>query len=239
MIRCVAIDDEPIALSIINEYCQRYGDIQLDSFSSPVEGMRHIVENKPEIVFLDIEMNSCNGVELAKQLPEDTILIFTTAYSRYALDGFNVTAIDFLHKPIFYSRFEQAMAKAVAWMKRRSQPIPLRKSITLKAEHRNVVVDLDTVRYIEAMDNYIKVYRRDLPTVISQITMKEVESMLPAEKFIRVHRSFIVPLAVIDSFSNRKIYIHGAVNPIPVGRTYNDSFQSLYNIFKLNNTDSK
>lgn len=234
MIHCVAIDDEPIALSIIKEYCNRYSDIQLDCFSSPVEGMRFIEENNPDIVFLDIEMNSYNGVELAKQLPAGTTLIFTTAYSQYALDGFNVNAVDFLHKPIFYPRFEQAMAKALTWMKKGDESTLLRESVTLKAEHKNVVVTLDSINYIEAMDNYIKVYRRNLPTIISQITMKEMETMLPAEKFIRVHRSFIVPLEVIDRFSNRKIYIHNIAKPIPVGRTYNDSFLNLYNIFKNN-----
>lgn len=234
MIHCVAIDDEPIALSIIKEYCNRYGDIQLECFTSPVEGMRYIEENNPDIVFLDIEMNSYNGVEMAKQLPAGTTLIFTTAYSQYALDGFNVNAVDFLHKPIFYPRFEQAMAKAVTWMKKGGESTSLRESITLKAGHKNVVVSLDSINYIEAMDNYIKVYRRNLPTIISQITMKEMEAMLPSEKFIRVHRSFIVPLDVIDRFSNRKIYIHNVSNPIPVGRTYNDSFLNLYNIFKNN-----
>ena len=105
MIRCVAIDDEPIALSIIQEYCRRYGDIQLECFTSPVLGMECVNASRPDIVFLDIEMNSHNGIELAKELPEGTCLIFTTAFSQYALDGFNVDAVDFLHKPIFYPRF--------------------------------------------------------------------------------------------------------------------------------------
>lgn len=239
MIHCIAIDDEPIALSIINEYCNRYGNITLECFTSPLKGIERINATQPDIVFLDIEMNSHNGIELAKGLPAGTTLIFTTAYSQYAIDGFNVDAVDFLHKPIFYPRFERAVEKALLWRtkirEQQSQP----ESISLKAEHKNVVVALDTVKYIEAMDNYIKVYRQDLPTVISQITMKEVETMLPSEKFIRVHRSFIVPLAAISSFSNKKIYIHNVSKTIPVGRTYNDSFQTLYNIFKTNNTSSK
>ncbi len=236
MIRCVAIDDEPIALSIIREYCSRYdADMHLECFTSPVEGMEYIDRENPEIVFLDVEMNSYNGVELAKRLPPGTTLIFTTAYSQYALDGFNVNAVDFLHKPIFYPRFEQAMVKALAWIDRDGDVTRGRVAITLKAEHKNVVVALDTIVYIEAMDNYIKVFRRDLPTVVSQITMKEIEAMLPSSGFIRVHRSYIVPLDVIDRFSNRKIYIHSVGRPIPVGRTYNDSFIKLYNIFKTSN----
>ena len=233
-LHCIAIDDEPIALSIIKEYCTRYGDIQIDCFTSPVEGMKNISSRHPDIVFLDIEMNSYNGVELARHLPEGTVLIFTTAYSHYALDGFNVNAVDFLHKPIFYPRFEQAMRKAVTLLEKIGDPGRQRESITLKSEHKNVVIALDSIIYIEAMDNYIKVFRRNLPTVVSQITMKEIETILPSERFIRVHRSYIVPLEVIDRFSNRKIYIHNVLNPIPVGRTYNDSFQNLYNLFKNN-----
>ena len=113
MIKCVAIDDEPIALSIIQEYCKRFGDIDLQCFTSPIDGMACVKASNPDIVFLDIEMNSHNGVELAKEMPENTCVIFTTAYSQYALDGFNVDAVDFLHKPIFYPRFEHAMQKAL------------------------------------------------------------------------------------------------------------------------------
>ena len=105
MIKCVAIDDEPIALSIIQEYCKRYGDIDLQCFTSPIAGMDCIRSTRPDIVFLDIEMNSHNGLTLAKELPAGTCLIFTTAFSHYAIDGFNVDAVDFLHKPIFYPRY--------------------------------------------------------------------------------------------------------------------------------------
>lgn len=231
MIKCIAIDDEPIALSIIREYCKKYGDIELETFTSPIAGMERIRTEHPDIVFLDIEMNSHNGVALARELPEGTCLIFTTAYSQYALDGFNVDAVDFLHKPIFYPRFERAMEKAVKWLGK-NDSTPRRNTITLKVEHKNVVIDIDDITYIEAMDNYVKVFRRNLPMVLSQITMKEMEALLPAERFNRVHRSFIVSLDSIDKFSNRKIYIRNLARPIPVGRKYIESFNNLYNIFK-------
>lgn len=237
MIKCIAIDDEPIALSIIQEYCRKYGDIELETFTSPIAGMERVMSERPDIVFLDIEMNSHNGVELAAGLPAGTCLIFTTAYAQYALDGFNVDAVDFLHKPIFYPRFQRAIDKALHWIDRKeSLTKPRRDTITLKAEHKNVVVDVDDITFIEAMDNYVKVYRRGLPMVLPQITMKEMESMLPADRFNRVHRSFIVSLNAIDKFSNRKIYIHGYDRTIPVGRKYIETFNNLYNIFKLNNT---
>lgn len=233
MIKCIAIDDEPIALSIIQEYCKNYGEVDLETYTSPIAGMERIKSVCPDIVFLDIEMNSHNGVTLARELPAGTCLIFTTAYSQYALDGFNVDAIDFLHKPIFYPRFERAMEKAIKWIGRKEDK-PQRKIITLKVEHKNVVVDIDDITFIEAMDNYVKVFRRGLPMVLSQITMKDMESILPADRFNRVHRSFIVSLNAIDKFSNRKIYLLNSDRTIPVGRKYIDTFNNLYNIFKLN-----
>lgn len=234
MIKCVAIDDEPIALSIIQEYCRRYGDIALKCFTSPVDGMEYIKTTFPDIVFLDIEMNSHNGITMAKELPENTCLIFTTAYSQYALDGFNVDAIDFLHKPVFYPRFERAMQKAMLLVNAKESHTKKRDTITLKVEYKTVVVDVDDISYVEAMDNYVKVFRPSQPTLISQITMKEMESLLPTDRFIRVHRSFIVSLDSIDKFSNRRIFLKNYDKYIPVGRTYNDSFNNLYTIFKQN-----
>ena len=235
MIKCVAIDDEPIALSIIQEYCRRLGNIELQCFTSPIEGMACVKETYPDIVFLDIEMNSHNGVELAKEMPEDTCIIFTTAYSQYALEGFNVDAVDFLHKPVFYPRFEHAMQKALILVNAKSGQIKRRDTITLKVEYKTVVIDVDDISYVEAMDNYVKVYRSGLPTVISQITMKEMETLLPSDRFIRVHRSFIVSLHAIEKFSNRRIFLKNYDNYIPVGRTYTEAFNNLYNIFKQNN----
>lgn len=236
MIKCIAIDDEPIALSIIQEYCKRYGDIELETFTSPIVGMERVRSMHPDIVFLDIEMNSHNGVTLAGELPPDVCRIFTTAYSQYALDGFNVDAVDFLHKPIFYPRFERAMEKAVRWLGKNDSK-PQRDVITLKVEYKNVIVDIDDITFVEAMDNYVKVFRHNLNMVLSQITMKEMESILPDNKFIRVHRSFIVSLNAIDKFSNRKIYIRNSDRTIPVGRKYIESFNNLYDIFKLNKTN--
>lgn len=236
MIKCIAIDDEPIALSIIQEYCKNYGEIDLETYTSPIAGMERIKSVCPDIVFLDIEMNSHNGVALARELPPGSCLIFTTAYSQYALDGFNVDAIDFLHKPIFYPRFERAMEKAIKWLGKKEDK-PQRETITLKVEHKNVVVDIDDITFIEAMDNYVKVFRRGLPMVLSQITMKDMESILPTDRFNRVHRSFIVSLNAIDKFSNRKIYLLNSDRTIPVGRKYIETFNNLYNIFKLNNNN--
>ncbi len=231
MINCVAIDDEPIALSIIQEHCNRYGGIELKCFTSPIAGMDYIEGSKPDIVFLDIEMNSHNGVTLAKELPEDTCLIFTTAYANYALDGFNVDAVDFLHKPIFYPRFEKAMAKANKFILHKD-PERSSRCITLKADHKNVVINLNDIIVIEAMDNYVKIFRKNKPTVIPQITMKEIEAMLPDDCFVRIHRSFIISIPFIEKFSNRTVYLHNFPHPIPAGRKYITVFNNLNNIIQ-------
>lgn len=226
MIKCIAIDDEPIALTIIREYCDRYGGIDLETFTSPVAGLARIADVRPDIVFLDIELNSHNGIELARRLPPGTCIIFTTAYSQYALDGFNVDAVDFLHKPVFYPRFVQAMEKAVRWLGAKPSAAQ-RRTITLKVEHKNVIVDTDTILFVEAMDNYVKIFRRGLSTVLSQITMKEMEALLPSDAFIRVHRSFIVAVSAIERYSNRRISLRGTDRIIPVGRKYTPAFNSL------------
>lgn len=235
MIRCVAIDDEPIALSIIKEYCNRIGDVEIECFTSPIAGMEYIKASHPDIVFLDIEMNSHNGIALARQLPENCCLIFTTAYAQYALEGFEVDAVDFLHKPIFFPRFERAMAKARVWLEGKNTK-KTAEMISLKSEHKTVLINTSDITVVEAMDNYVKVFRNGLPTIISQITMKEMEEMLPADRFVRVHRSFIVSIDAIDSFSNRQVYIRDHRIPVPVGRKYNDTFSKVY---KLLNNNSK
>lgn len=233
MIKCVAIDDEPIALEILREYCRRTGDIELECFASPEAGGDYIRAKRPDIVFLDIEMNShIGGIELAKTLPRECCIIFTTAYAQYALDGFEVDAVDFLHKPIFFERFERAIEKARLWLNGRSATAPRQGTLMLKSEYKNVLVNIADIEYVEAMDNYIRLHRRRQPGIMSQMTMKEIEGLLPAASFVRVHRSFIVALDAIVSFSNRQIYLADRKDPIPVGRKYNERFNNIYNKIK-------
>lgn len=225
--RCIAIDDEPIALSIIQEYCDRFGNIELETFTSPPAGMQRIAQWHPDVVFLDVEMNSHNGLDLARTLPGDICLIFTTAYSQYALDSFNVDAVDFLHKPVFYPRFERAMHKALKWSAAHNSAPASPLTIQLRVEHKTVIIDTSEITHIEAMDNYVKVFRRCSPMVLSQITMKEMEAMLPSSSFARVHRSYIVNLTAIERYSNRAIHLRHYPRPIPVGRKYALQFTSL------------
>lgn len=223
MMRCIAIDDEPIALKILQNFCDRRGGINLETYSSPRVGMRRIADTRPDIVFLDIEMSGTSGIELARELPEGTCLIFTTAYAQYAVDGFDVNAVDFLHKPYFYARFARAIDKAEEWIKMQAAVVAARSTsakILLKSGYKNVFVPVDEILYAEAMENYVKVHMSDHTTIISQIALRSIEEMLPADSFVRVHRSFLVSRAAVTSFSRTSVTLSGVSEPIPIGRKY-------------------
>ena len=225
MIRCIAIDDEPVALSIIRKYCERHEGMILETYSSPRLGMRRISEWKPDLVLLDIEMNGTSGIELARQLPSSCCLIFTTAYAHYALDGFEVNAVDFLHKPYFYERFERAMQKAEQWLRMndllRASESPDRQ-LLLKSEYKNVTVSVDAILYIESMDNYVKVHLADGTSVLSKIPLRAVEEELPQGEFIRIHRSFVVARRRIAGFSCSEVTLTPKGKVLPIGKKYLD-----------------
>lgn len=223
MIRCVAIDDEPIALSIIGRYCARRPDVVLETYSSPLAGMQRIGEWQPDVVFLDIELNGVSGLELARRLPPSCCLIFTTAYARYALDGFEANAVDFLHKPYFYERFARAMQKAEQWLRmhdllRASESSA--RQIILKSDYRNVTVPLDSILFLESIDNYVKVHLSDGTPVLSKISLRALAGQLPAREFVRIHRSYLVPLRRIASFSRTNVTLNPNGATLPVGKKY-------------------
>ena len=223
--KCIAIDDEPIALAIIRQYCERRGGMELETYSNSKLGMQRVMETRPDLVFLDIELNGVSGIELAKGLPKECCLVFTTAYAQYALDGFEVNALDFLHKPFFYNRFERAVQKAENWL-RMNRLIVLsemsQRKIMLKSEYKNVAVLIDDILYVEAMDNYVKVFRMNQPTVVSQISLKNLIQALPENDFIRVHRSYVVAVKKVSRFTKQQLTLTDASVQIPVGRMYAD-----------------
>ena len=229
MIKCVAIDDEPVALSIVDRYCRRRGGVMLETYSSPRAGMQRIDEWKPDIVFLDIEMNGMSGIELARRLPASCCLIFTTAYAHYALDGFEVNAVDFLHKPYFYERFDRAMQKAEQWLRmhdllRVSESAA--RQLLLKSEYKNVTISVDTIVYIESIDNYIKIHLADGTSVLSKIPLRSIEEQLSQEEFVRIHRSFVVAKNRIASFTRSEVILEKNGKSLPVGKKYADEVMS-------------
>lgn len=230
MIKCIAIDDEPIALSIISRYCERRGEVALETYSSPRLGMQRVREWQPDIVFLDIEMNGISGIDLARQLPPSCCLIFTTAYAQYALEGFEVNAVDFLHKPYFYDRFDRAMQKAEQWLRMHdllSASEAASRQLCLKSEYKNVAVSVDSILYIESIDNYVKIHGTDGKSVLSKIPLRSIEEQLPQGEFIRIHRSFIVPRSRIAKFSRTEVILSKNGKSLPVGKKYADDVMAL------------
>lgn len=217
-VKCVAVDDEPLALDVIAKFCDRIGGLELRAFSNPVEGLEFIADKKPEIVFLDIEMEGINGLDIASRLPEGTCFIFTTAYLHYALDGFDLDAVDYLHKPFAFSRFQTAVAKALRRLGREALKSP-GQCIVVKQDYSNISIPLDDILYVEAMEGYSKIYRLSGEHIVTRQILKNICSMLPEDEFVRIHRSFVVSRSKVRSFTRQEICLPGGVT-LPVGRQY-------------------
>ena len=221
-INCIAIDDEPIALFIIKQFCDRKGGMEITTFCDPRIGLEEIIRTKPDLVFLDIEMNGLNGLDVAKALPVECTLIFTTEHAKYALDGFNLDAVDFLHKPIAYKRFERAVEKAMLHIGGLTEPWneAMQENIVVKQDYTSITVPISDIFYIEAMENYSKIFRICGENIISRLNIKALHGMLPKNYFLRVHRSFLIPLNKVSQFSKQEIHLQGLERTIPVGRSY-------------------
>ncbi len=220
---CMAIDDEPMALSVISSFCERKGGLVLTTFTDPSEALENIGRLRPELVFLDIEMGGLNGLDVAKRLPEGCAVIFTTAYAQYALEGYDLGVVDFLHKPFSYSRFEKALNKAelvVEYVRSKKGT----QIITVKEEYLNVPIPVSEIVYIEAMNNYCRIFRTGNVVTQTRMTLKSLIDMLPSEGFIRIHRSFVVAADKVISFNKKEVYLSGG-KVLPVGRQYADAIE--------------
>lgn len=222
---CIAIDDEPVALSVLARYCERMGGMELKCYSDPVVGMREVKRAAPDLLFLDIRMGEISGVELAREIPKGTFLVFTTAYAQYAVDGFDLDAVDFLHKPFSYPRFCRAVEKAQQLRTLREltrQPVS-EEVITVKVEYKNVKIPLREIVYIEAMDNYVRIHLCGARPVLSQMSLKSLAELLPAT-FVRIHKSFIVPLHRIAAYTRTSLTLCGSDATLPIGRAFYPDF---------------
>lgn len=217
-ITCIAIDDEPMALLVVEQFCRRKGGMELTTFSEPRVGLEEICRRKPDLVFLDIQMNSLNGLEIADRLPRECCFIFTTAYAEYALDGFDLDAVDFLHKPFSYERFEVAVEKALRRIHARRPSVP--ESLVVKQEYNNVSIPLSDILYVEALGNYVKIVRASGGHVLTRTNLKAITDLLPAADFLRIHRSYVVPVASVVSFTRSRVMLKGREEGLPVGTQY-------------------
>ena len=226
MIRCIALDDEPLALDIIQAFTQKVSGFQLlKVFTDVFEASAFLKTNEVDLIFLDINMPDVNGIKFYESLQNPPALIFTTAYSQYALKGFDLDAIDYLLKPISFERFELALKKVKELHELKTNKSSKEEDcIFVRAEYSLVKIPIADILYIESLGDYVKIFVGPKP-IITHSTMKSILEKLPEGKFSRVHRSYVVPHAKIDSIRNRKINI-GSVQ-IPVGDTYLESLNKL------------
>ena len=231
MIHCIAIDDEPLALQLVNEYCSKISFLKLEkTFTNTDEANAYLLENPVDLLFLDIQMPDINGMQFYKNLTLKPPVIFTTAFKDYAAEGFNVDAVDYLLKPFEYDRFLKACYKAKEYIEfLSSQEIQL-NSIFVKVNYEIMKINLKDIEMIEALDDYIKIFIKPTP-VLTLMTLKSIHEKLPARDFVRVHRSFIVPLAKIEKFSKTKLWIGG--KEIPIGSSYSQVYDQLFQLSKI------
>lgn len=207
-LRAIIVDDEPLAIKMLEGYVARTPFLtHAGSYNDPVQALSDIRSLAPEIVFLDIQMPDLNGMELSRMLPPDTRVIFTTAFKQYAFESYEVSALDFLLKPIRYQKFLEAAQKAQEWfaLKEAAEaPATVREktSVFLKVDGVLRKVNLDDILYVEGMRDYILFHLQSQPQpLVTHLTMKAAEDMLPPERFMRIHRSFIISLDKIESVS--------------------------------------
>lgn len=230
MITCIAIDDEPLALQLINEYCGKISFLRLEKvFTNTDEASAYLRQHPVDLLFLDIQMPDINGIQFYRNLSEKPLVVFTTAYKDFAVEGFNVDAVDYLLKPFEYDRFLKAAYKAKEYLEFLSSQELQLNSIFIKVNYEIMKINLKDIELIEALDDYIKIYIKPNP-VLTLMTLKSIQEKLPARDFVRVHRSFIVPLARIEKFSKTKLWITG--KEIPIGSSYSQVYDQLLMLSK-------
>lgn len=218
MIKAIAIDDEPLALKILAHHCDKIEEISLEkTFTNQSEAIDFINNNEVDLLFLDIEMPQQNGIDFYKALDKKIMVIFTTAYDQYALEGFNVSAIDYVMKPISFDRFKEAIDKVIKIKKlinnKDEQPF-----IMIRADYKLNKIYLKDIQYIEGLDDYIQIHIDNQSKIVARMSMKATLELLPSKEFIRVHRSFIIPIKRIKNIQNKQIKTDSVT--IPIGETY-------------------
>ncbi|RHJ83457.1 LytTR family DNA-binding domain-containing protein [Parabacteroides sp. AM08-6] len=234
MIRCIAIDDEPLALSQLSGYILKVPFLQLvKSCNSALEALKLVSSTPIDLIFTDINMPDLNGMDFVKSLTNKPMIIFTTAYSEYAVESFRIDVLDYLLKPFGYSDFLKAANKALIQYelleKDKSRPSSLPKqessSLYVKADYKMIRLDINTILYLESQNEYVRIYSENQRPIMTLASMKALEEQLPANKFMRVHRSYIINLQKIIAVTNNRI-LYGKDIYIPIGNQYKEKFNN-------------
>lgn len=231
MITCAIIDDEPLALGLLENYVSKTPFLQLEGkYSSAVEAMGGLRANPVNLLFLDIQMPDLSGLEFSKIVPQETRVIFTTAFSQYALDSYKVNAVDYLLKPINYSEFLAAANKAheAINLQRAAADAPQPNSLFVKSDYKIIRIQYADILYIEGLKDYVKIYLASAAKPILSLTsMHAVESHLPREAFMRIHRSYIVNMEKVKFIERSQVGIGDKY--LPISDSYKEQVQEYVN----------
>ena len=232
ILNCWIVDDEPLALSLLESYVKKTAFLRLTGkYSNALSAMKHIAEEEVDLLFLDIQMPGINGMEFARTISHRTRVIFTTAFSQYALEGYKVSALDYLLKPFSFDEFLTAARKALEWFEMiASRPVvdTVHENIGIfvKSEYRLLHVLYEEIIYIEGLKDYVKIYTENDPKpILSLMSLKLLEEELPVDRFMRVHRSYIIHKNKISSVNKNRIVI--GKKQIPIGETYRKQFKAI------------
>jgi DNA-binding LytR/AlgR family response regulator len=233
-IRCIAVDDEPLALRLLSTFINQTPFLELvQTYPNAVEALAGIEKDDIQLLFLDIQMPELTGMDLAKILASGSRspkIIFTTAYNHFAIEGYKVDALDYLLKPFSYDEFLRAATKAKNHFEASNQPQAIKAAdedfLFIKADYKMLRVDFDNILFIESVKDYIKIHLADKPKPLMTLSsLRSIEEKLPSSKFLRIHRSFIVAVDKIDAITKSSVHIGDAT--ITVGEQYKDVFRDL------------
>ena len=226
MIKAIALDDEPLGLKIISHYCEQIDFLTLEkTFTKPSEALKHLKKYPVDLLFLDIQMPSKNGIDFYKMLENDPMVIFTTAHSEYAVEGFNVNATDYILKPFSAERFLTAALKAKNEFQFR-QNTSVQTHLMIRADYRLHRIEFDQINLIEGLDDYIQIHLANKTKIVARLSMKNILEKLPKNNFIRAHRSYIIPIRKVKFIQNKTILIEDFI--IPIGDTYKEEIQKIF-----------
>lgn len=234
-LKCAIIDDEPLAAELLSSYVKKTPELNLvGCFNSAVAAMKTLREEPADLLFLDIQMPELSGLEFARLLPQQTRIVFTTAFDRYALDGYKVNAVDYLLKPISYKDFMKTVNKVINLVNREHvcKILNQDKYIYVKSDYKLHRVMFDHILYIEGVKDYVKFYvENERKSILSLMNMKNLEDYLPQPQFMRVHRSFIVNTQKISQIDRGRIVVNDIY--IPVSESYKERVQNYLDAHTL------
>ena len=234
IINCAIIDDEPLAAGLLKSYAEKTPFLNLiGTYGSAVEAMKELRNNPAHLLFLDIQMPELSGIEFAKILPKETKIIFTTAFKQYAIEGYKVSALDYLMKPVSYEDFLKAANKALDWfcMTQKKQTYAADRFMYVKSDYKLVRVALDDILYIEGLKDYIRIYLENGQKVMSLMNMKKMEDYLPRPEFLRTHRSYIVHMSMAEAIERFRIVFGDQY--LPISDSYKEDVQQYFDSHTL------